>query len=79
MNPEIILITQSVTWGGKDFYDQLFSDDSLSSINAIKNNKVFMVNSNWWGTLSYWNLKGSEELAKILYDLESIEGFEQFE
>ena len=78
MNPEIILITQSVTWGGKDFYDQLFSDDSLSSINAIKNNKVFMVNSNWWGTLSYWNLKGSEELAKILYDLESIEGFEQF-
>ena len=79
MNPEIILITQSVTWGGKDFYDQLFSDDSLSSINAIKNNKVHMVNSNWWGTLSYWNLKGSEELAKILYELESIEGFEQFE
>ena len=79
MNPEIILITQSVTWGGKDFYDQLFSDDSLSSINAIKNNKVYMVNSNWWGTLSYWNLKGSEELAKILYELESIEGFEQFE
>ena len=78
MNPEIILITQSVAWGGKDFYDQLFSDDSLSSINAIKNEKVFMVNSNWWGTLSYWNLKGSEELAKILYDLESIEGFEQF-
>ena len=79
MNPEIILITQSVTWGGKDFYDQLFSDDSLSSINAIKYNKVYMVNSNWWGTLSYWNLKGSEELAKILYELESIEGFEQFE
>ena len=79
MNPEIILITQSVTWGGKDFYDQLFSDDSLSSINAIKNNKVYMVNSNWWGTLSYWNLKGSEELAKILYELESIEVFEQFE
>ena len=78
MNPEIILITQSVAWGGKDFYDQLFSDDSLSSINAIKNEKVFMVNSNWWGTLSYWNIKGSEELAKILYDLESIEGFEQF-
>jgi len=78
MNPEIILINQSVQWGGQDFYDDLLADDSLSSIQAIKNDKVYMVNPNWWGTLSYWNIKGSEELAKILFNVEQIEGFGDF-
>ena len=78
MDPEIILITQSVQWGGNDFYNDLLADDSLSSIQAIKNGYVYMVNPNWWGTLSYWNIKGSEQLAKILYDLEKIEGFRDF-
>ena len=78
MNPEIILITQSVQWGGKDFYDELLEDDSLSSIQAIKDENVYMVNPNWWGTLSYWNIKGSEQLAKILFNIENIEGFRGF-
>ena len=78
MNPEIILINQSVQWGGQDFYDDLLADDSLSSIQAIKNDKVYMVNPNWWGTLSYWNIKGSEELAKILFNVEQIGGFGDF-
>ena len=52
MDPEIILITQSVQWGGNDFYNDLLADDSLSSIQAIKNEYVYMVNPNWWGTLS---------------------------
>ena len=78
MNPEIILITQSIDWGGRDFYNQLFNDDSLSNIDAIKNNEVYMVNPNWWSTLSYWNIKGSEELAKILWDLEEIPYFEDY-
>ena len=79
MNPEMILITQSVAWGGQDFYDELMSDESLSSIEAIKNNEVYMVNSNWWSTLSYWNIKGSEELSKILWDLDEIQDFGDFE
>tara|TARA_B100000941_G_scaffold85146_1_gene58677 strand:+ start:3898 stop:5037 length:1140 start_codon:yes stop_codon:yes gene_type:complete len=78
MNPEMILITQSVQWGGQDFYDDLMSDESLASIEAIKNDEVYMVNSNWWTTLSYWNIKGSEELAKILWDLDDIENFGDF-
>ena len=72
MNPEIIIVTQSVNWGGKDFYDQLFEDETLSSIDAIKNDNVYMVNSNLWGTLSYWNIKGSEELMKILLDIKTL-------
>jgi len=38
-----------------------------------------MVNSNWWSTLSYWNIKGSEELSKILWDLDEIQDFGDFE
>ena len=78
MPPEIILITQSVDWGGNDFYNQLFNDDSLTNIDAIKNNEVYMVNPNWWSTLSYWNTKGSEELAKILWDLQEIPYFKDY-
>ncbi|MEC7838032.1 MAG: ABC transporter substrate-binding protein [Chloroflexota bacterium] len=78
MDPEIILITQSVEWGGKDFYDELLADESLKTIQAIKNKNVYMVNPNWWGTLSYWNIKGSEQLAKILFNIENIEGFGGF-
>ena len=78
MNPEIILITQSVDWGGNDFYNQLFNDNSLTNIDAIKNNEVHMVNPNWWSTLSYWNTKGSEELAKILWDLQEIPYFKDY-
>jgi len=78
MNPQIIIITQSVDWGGKEFYEQLFLDETLSSIDAIKNKNVYIVNSNLWGTLSYWNIKGSEELVKILLDIKNIENFGEF-
>ena len=78
MYPEIILITQSVAWGGQDFYDQLFLDTSLSSIEAIKNNNVFLVNPNWWGTLSYWNIMGAKQLIEILLPDPELDDFGGF-
>ena len=78
MNPEIILITQSVAWGGQDFYDQLFLDTSLSSIEAIKNSNVFLVNPNWWGTLSYWNIMGAKQLIEILLPDPELDDFGGF-
>ena len=78
MNPEIILITQSVAWGGQDFYDQLFLDTLLSSIEAIKNNNVFLVNPNWWGTLSYWNIMGAKQLIEILLPDPELDDFGGF-
>jgi len=78
MNPEIILITQSVAWGGQDFYDQLFLDTSLSSIEAIKNSNVFLVNPNWWGTLSYWNIMGAKQLIEILLTDPELDDFGGF-
>ena len=41
MNPEYIVIPQSISWGGQDFYDTLFSDESFQSIEAIINNNVY--------------------------------------
>lgn len=78
MNPEIILITQSVAWGGEDFYEQLFLDPSLSSIEAIKNSNVFLVNPNWWGTLSYWNIMGAKQLIEILSPDTELDNFGGF-
>ena len=54
------------------------SDTSLGSISAINNSEVFLVNSNWWTTLSYWNIKGSQELAKIIYGKDGFEEFGDF-
>ncbi|MFL2665411.1 MAG: ABC transporter substrate-binding protein [Dehalococcoidia bacterium] len=78
INPDVIVITQSPEWGGEDFYEQLMSDTSLGSISAINNSEVFLVNSNWWTTLSYWNIKGSQELAKIIYGKDGFEEFGDF-
>ena len=78
INPDIIVITQSPEWGGEDFYQQLIGDASLNSITAINNSEVYLVNSNWWTTLSYWNIKGSQELAKIIHSEGNFEGFGDF-
>ena len=45
MMPNHIVIPQSVEWGGQDFYDTLMSDESFSSIPAVKNESVHMVNT----------------------------------
>ncbi|MBM01869.1 MAG: hypothetical protein CL762_04035, partial [Chloroflexi bacterium] len=70
MNPEYIIIPQSVAWGGQDFYDSLFADESFSSIDAIINKNVFMVDTNYFTTLSHWNIVGVEKLMQILWDEE---------
>ena len=68
MNPEYIIIPQSVAWGGQDFYDALFNDESFESIDAIKNRNVYMVDTNYFTTLSHWNIVGTEKLMQILWE-----------
>ena len=68
MNPDVIIIPQSKEWGGEAFLDDLVSDATLSEIKAIKDNKVYLVDPRYFTTLSHWNLRGSEELMKILWD-----------
>tara|TARA_E500000331_G_scaffold47907_1_gene40791 strand:- start:585 stop:1709 length:1125 start_codon:yes stop_codon:yes gene_type:complete len=66
MSPDVIAIPQSVEWGGQDFYDSLLSDENFSSIPAVVNNKVFMVNTSHFTTLSHFNILGSIDLIDLI-------------
>ena len=66
MSPSAIVIPQSVEWGGQDFYDTLMSDESFSSIPAVLNEQVFMVNTSHFTTLSHFNILGSIDLIDLL-------------
>jgi len=66
MMPHHIVIPQSVEWGGQDFYDTLMSDESFSSIPAVKNESVHMVNTSHFTTLSHFNILGAIDLLEIL-------------
>ena len=68
MAPEVIVIPQSSKWGGDAFYDDLLSDSTLASIPAILNNRVHLVPTKYFTTLSHWNIRGAEELFKILWE-----------
>jgi iron complex transport system substrate-binding protein len=67
MNPDFIVIPQSVEFGGQDFHDMLFDDESFQSIDAIINNNVYLVDANYFTTLSHWNIVGAEKLMNILW------------
>ena len=66
MMPNHIVIPQSVEWGGQDFYDTLMSDESFSTIPAVKNESVHMVNTSHFTTLSHFNILGAIDLLEIL-------------
>lgn len=67
MNPEIIIIPQPVGFGGEDFRQSLLANEALAEVPAVKNGEVHMVESKHATTLSYWNILGAEELARLLW------------
>jgi iron complex transport system substrate-binding protein len=67
MDPEVIFIPQPVEFGGEDFRDAMLADPTLASVAAIKDGRVFMADPKYFTTLSFWNLRGAEELARDLW------------
>ena len=67
MNPEIIIIPQPVEFGGEDFRQSLLANEALAEVPAVKNGEVHVVKSKHATTLSYWNILGTEELARLLW------------
>ena len=67
MNPEVIVIAQPIEFGAEEFRQSLFDNEALAEVPAIKNGAVFVVESKHFTTLSYWNIRGAEELARILW------------
>ena len=67
MNPEVIVIAQPMEYGAEEFRQSLFSNEVLAEVPAIKNNQVHIVESKHFTTLSYWNIRGAEDLARLLW------------
>lgn len=67
MNPDIIVIAQPLEFGADEFRQELLSHQALAEIPAIKNDQVHIVEGKHFTTLSYWNIRGAEDLARILW------------
>ena len=66
MAPEVIVIPQPPD-SGEAFRNQLLADAVLAEIPAIKHGRVYVVPSKFFTTLSFWNLRGAEHLALLLW------------
>ena len=79
MHPEIIIIPQPEEDGGIEFRDSLLNNKSLADLPAVLEKNIFLVPARFFTTLSFWNIRGAEELSKLLWpeDLADRE-FKQF-
>lgn len=67
MAPEIIIIAQPIEIGAEEFRQSLLDNEALAEVPAIQNAAVHVVESNHFTTLSYWNIRGAEDLARLLW------------
>ena len=67
MDPEIMIIPQPVEFGAEEFRQSLLDNEALAEVPAIKNGEIHVVESKHFTTLSYWNIRGAEDLARILW------------
>ena len=66
MNPDMIIITQPME-SGLVFADKLKTSPVLQDVGAIQNDNIRVVKTRHFTTLSHWNVRGVETLAKMLY------------
>ena len=67
MNPDVIIIPQPVEFGANEFRERLANEEPLQEVPAIRDNRVYVVESKHFTTLSYWNIRGIEDLARLLW------------
>ena len=67
MAPEIMIIAQPIEFGAEEFRQSLLDNEALAEVPAIKNGAVHVVESKHFTTLSYWNIRGAEDLARLLW------------
>ena len=67
MNPDVIVIAQPIEYGAEEFRQSLFDNEALAEIPAIWNGRVHVVEGKHFTTLSYWNIRGAEDLAHLLW------------
>ena len=67
MNPEVIVIAQPVEFGAEEFRQSLLDNEALAELPAVKNEAIYLVEGKHFTTLSFWNIRGAEDLARILW------------
>ncbi len=67
MAPEIIIIAQPIEFGAEEFRQSLLDNEALAEVPAIRDGAVHVVESKHFTTLSYWNIRGAEDLARLLW------------
>ena len=67
MAPEIIIIAQPLEFGAEEFRQSLLDHEALAEVPAIRDGAVHVVESKHFTTLSYWNIRGAEDLARLLW------------
>lgn len=67
MAPDVIIIPQPAAYGAEEFRQSLFDNAALAEVPAIANDAVYIVDSKHFTTLSHWNIRGAEALARILW------------
>ena len=67
MSPDVIFIAQPVESGAEEFRQSLLDNEALAEVPAIKNGQVHLVEGKHFTTLSYWNIRGAEDLAHLLW------------
>ena len=67
MDPQVIIIPQPVAFGAEEFKASLLANEALANVPAIRDNQVHVVESKHFTTLSYWNIRGAEDLSRILW------------
>lgn len=73
MAPEVIVIAQPLEFGAEEFRQSLLTNEALAEVPAIVNGAVHVVESKHFTTLSYWNIRGAEDLARILWPDDFLE------
>lgn len=67
MAPEIVIIAQPLEFGAEEFRQSLLDNEALAEVPAVKSGAVHVVVSKHFTTLSYWNIRGAEDLARLLW------------
>ncbi len=70
MNPDVIILLKWASHTSEDFYyfeDELLSDTSLNTVNAIVNNRVYSSIDNSITNISQSTINGLEFIAKSCY------------
>ena len=66
MQPDVIIVPQTID-SATPFIEELLSDPVLAAVPAVKERRVYHVPSRFFTTLSFWNVRGVEVLAALLW------------